>query len=461
MSARRRARRIAPRGRRRARARGRRARDRAPRRPARRARDRPDRPHLRRGAGRAARRPLPRDRRRLRGARRRGAHPGGSTGATDPVAKSRNSSRSVTPGAALRTRGTPRRSSPRPRVDAAVRDAVGVRDEPHLGHPELLGHQAQRALDVVGHLRARVAQHHRVAAREAEVGQRVDARVHAGHDREPPRRLARQVRGVGPGAGAAADGAACGSASGGSVVRPKGAQLPDMPGTLPAHERHARARARAAVDRRAVAGGVERPAAAQAGPAVAAVAAARPAGHAARHRAADVARAQAARAARSAGRRARPSRRGGRRSPGRRPGPPRRRRRRAGSRRRARRAPGRRAGPAGRARGPAGRRAAARPRRARPGCRRWGTSITAGTVPLNTVGSPATGMRRAIGASHRRPAKSSFTRSAAHGPPASPSTVSATTSRGATEPGASIVAAPAGAATARRRSGGRRARYQR
>ena len=162
-----------------------------------------------------------------------------------PVAKSKNSSRTLIPG-----------STPRSRVGAAAqlgdrglrrrRRARRSRSAPSSQTsvtPRFSLREPQRALDVVGDLRARVAQHHRVPAREAEVAQRVDARVHARQDREPARGLARQVRrGRRSRRGRRRLGRLRGS--GGSVARPKGAQLPVMPSTIPGSRTRRTSRAR-------------------------------------------------------------------------------------------------------------------------------------------------------------------------------------------------------------------------
>ena len=75
---------------------------------------------------------------------------------------------------------------------AVARAAVGVQHQHHvLGSERLRG--LERAQDVLRHVRARVADHVRVALLEPEDPLDVQARVHAGHDGEPLCRDRRQA----------------------------------------------------------------------------------------------------------------------------------------------------------------------------------------------------------------------------------------------------------------------------
>ena len=70
-------------------------------------------------------------------------------------------------------------------VVAAVGPAVRVGDQHDGGGPGQLARRRERLQHVVGHHRARVADHVRVAELQPQRAQRVQPRVHAAHDRHP------------------------------------------------------------------------------------------------------------------------------------------------------------------------------------------------------------------------------------------------------------------------------------
>ena len=158
------------------------------------------------------------------------AHPADqalTTGATAPLRTSSSAPQTSSVGqrgadpdhSALTSAVVTSSSPPCARQSVCPTTRTALHAEPGVRHP-------QRAQHVVGHLRARVAEHDGVAEREPERLQRIDAAVHAAQHGEPARRLSRQAAGrlaarataAGRGAGT---GAACASSR---CVRPNGSQ---------------------------------------------------------------------------------------------------------------------------------------------------------------------------------------------------------------------------------------------